>query len=284
MVSPYIRAHRLRTELIALREEAGLTTNELGKRIGKDRQPISRLENGRSLDIDVVMAILETLNVDGDRYTEIVQAAHDAASKGWWETNTRIMGRRQALVADLEAGATQIREYQQTTIPGLLQTPEFTRARIQADSSPLQPGVTVEGLLKGRAGRQRRLRQPDSPTYEVILNEFAIRRRSAPPDTLRDQLLHLVDKADDERITIRVLPVEAEIADYNVPATSFTIFTYPNPGDPTVVGIETVVSNEVLTDEADVEPHIRMFTSLHTAAMTVEQSQQFLRQAADKLP
>jgi transcriptional regulator with XRE-family HTH domain len=284
MVSPHVRALRLRRDLIALREEAGLNVGDLGKLIGRDRQPISRLENGRSLDIDVVMAILEALKVDGDRYAEVVQAAHDAASKGWWEAGARAMGQRQALVADLEAGATRIREYQQTIIPGLLQTPEFTRARIQADDTPLQPGVTMEGILKGRAGRQRRLRQPDSPTYDLVLNEFAIRRRSAPPDVLREQLLHVAEKAAEERITIRVLPVDAEIADYNVPATSFTAFSYPNPGDPTVVGIETVVSNVVLTDSAEVEPHSRMFDNLSTAALSVEQSQEFLRQAAEQLP
>jgi hypothetical protein len=54
------------------------------------------------------------------------------------------MGQPQALVADLEAGATRIREYQQTIIPGLLQTPELTRARIQADD-------TASRARRGRA-------------------------------------------------------------------------------------------------------------------------------------
>src|SRR4051794_5216329 len=169
MVSPYVRAHRLRAELVALRTEAGLTHAALGKLVGKDRQPISRLGNGRSLDIDLVMAILEALNVDGERDSQIVKAAHAAGARGWWGSGARAMGERQALVADLEAGATAIREYQQTIIPGLLQTPEFTRARIEADPAPLRTGVTVDGILKGRSGRQRRLRQPDGPTYELIL-------------------------------------------------------------------------------------------------------------------
>ncbi len=284
MVSPYVRGHRLRAELVALRDEAKMTHAQLGKLVGRDRQPISRLENGRSLDIDLVMAILEALEVDGERYSQVVQAAHDAGSKGWWESGARAMGERQALVADLEAGATTIREYQQTIIPGLLQTPEFTRARIEADATPLQPGVTIDGILKGRAGRQRRLRQPDGPTYELILNEFAVRRRSAPPAVLRDQLLYVADKAKDERITIRMLAVDAEITDYNVPATSFTAFTYPDPGDPIVIGIETVTSNVVLTDSDQVKPHTRLYDSLRDAAMSVSDSREFLIQAAEQLP
>ncbi|MEV5747987.1 helix-turn-helix transcriptional regulator [Actinoallomurus sp. NPDC052308] len=283
MVSPYVRAHRLRAELVALRAEAGLTHAALGKLVGRDRQPISRLENGRSLDIDLVLAILEALKVEGERYSQIVKAAHDAGSRGWWDSAARAMGERQALAADLEAGAISICEYQQTIIPGLLQMPEYTRTRIEADPTPLQPGVTKEGILRGRAGRQRRLRQPDGPTYEVILNEFAVRRRSAPAAVLREQLLHIAKRADEERITIRVLPIAAELVDYNIPATSFTAFSYPEVGDPTVIGIETVTSYVALTDPDQVAPHLRLYDSLREAALPIEASREFIIQVAESI-
>jgi hypothetical protein len=78
------------------------------------------------------MAIPEALEADGDQYAEVVWTAYDAASKGWQEAGARAMGQRQALIADLEAGASQIPEYQQTIIPGLLQTPEFTHPDARA--------------------------------------------------------------------------------------------------------------------------------------------------------
>lgn len=56
--------------------------------------------------------------------------AREAGEKGRWES-TRGMGERPALYANLEAGAAQIREYQQTFLPGLLQ--------IRSSSGPGSP-------------------------------------------------------------------------------------------------------------------------------------------------
>ena len=132
MISPYVRRLRLATEVRALRAGAGLTADQLGKRIGRSRADISRLENGHVVDQADIIAILDAVGVDGDRWTQIVTIAREAGERGWWESN-KTMGDRQALYANLEAGAASICEYQQTFVPGLLQTPEFVRARAAAD-------------------------------------------------------------------------------------------------------------------------------------------------------
>ncbi|MFD0884440.1 Scr1 family TA system antitoxin-like transcriptional regulator [Streptosporangium algeriense] len=95
------------------------------------------------------------------------------------------MGERQALFADLEAGAVSIYEYRQTFVPGLLQTPAFTRVRAESDwfQHPAGAPVRTDGVIKGRAGRQRMMSRPGGPTYEVILDEAVIRRR--PGDRAR---------------------------------------------------------------------------------------------------
>src|ERR671924_306129 len=131
MISPYVRRLRLASELRALRTEAGLTHDQLARRIGQSRAQISRLENGHIVDQADVLAILDTLEVDGERWAQIVTIAREAGERGWWEYH-RAMGERQKRYADLEAGAITIREYQQNFIPGLLQTPEFVRARTDA--------------------------------------------------------------------------------------------------------------------------------------------------------
>jgi hypothetical protein len=77
------------------------------------------------------------------------------------------------------------RKHQQTSIPGLLQTPEFVQARITADAT-LEPLTGTEnGVLVGNAGRQRMLRCPGAPGYEVIIDEMAIRRLAAPPELVK---------------------------------------------------------------------------------------------------
>jgi len=285
MISPYVRRLRLAAELRALRAEAGLTHEQLAKRIGESRAQISRLENGHIVDQADVMKILDALGVDGERWTQIVTIAREAGEKGWWES-TRGMGERQPLYANLEAGATSIREYQQTFLPALLQIPDFVRARLAADATLKPRSTSADGVLAGNAGRQRMLRRPGAPTYEVILDELAVRRLSAPPDIFKKQLYHLatVCNNSEPRVALRVLPVDARIDSYTVPRCAFSIYAYPDPGDPAVVAIDTVTSDLILTDPAEVAPYDQLYTRLRDAALPEAGSLTLLTKAATQLP
>jgi transcriptional regulator with XRE-family HTH domain len=223
MISPYVRRLRLADEIRSLRQDAGLTQEQLGRGIGKSRADISRLESGHTVDLADVISILEALGVDGDRWTQIMTIAREASETGWWESN-KGMGDRQALYANLEAGAASIRAYEQTFIPGLLQIPEFVRARVDA-SATLEPlAGTVRGMLAGRVGRQRMLRRPGGPTLEVIVDEVAVYRLAAPMDVVKKQLYHLASAVNgDSKVTLRVLPVHARIAGFTVPRSAYSI-------------------------------------------------------------
>ncbi len=283
MISPYVRRLRLGAEVRALRAEAGLTADQLGKRIGRSRADISRLENGHVVDQADVISILDVLGVDGDRWTQVVTVAREAGEKGWWESN-KTMGDRQSLYANLEAGAASIREYQQTFIPGLLQTPEFVRARTAADATLEPMAGTAEGVLAGRAGRQRMLRRPGGPTYEVIVDEVAVYRLTAPPEVVKKQLYHLATTVNgDPKATLRMLPVRAMVEDFTVPRCTFSIYTYPDPGDPDVVAIDTVTSDLILTEPDQVAPYEKLYERLRDAALPPAGSLDMLTKAAAEL-
>jgi transcriptional regulator with XRE-family HTH domain len=284
MISPYVRRLRLGAELRELRAAAGLTHEQIAKRIGQSRAQISRLENGHVVDQADVMKILDVLGIEGDRWTQILTITREAGEKGWWES-TRGMGDRQALYANLEAGAAHIREYQLTFIPGLLQTPDFVRARAQADAT-LEPMTgTVEGVLAGRAGRQRMLRRPGAPAYEVIIDEIAVRRLAAPPDIVKKQLYHLATAVNGKpAVALQVLPVSARLDDFTVPRCTFSIYTYPDPGDPAVVAVDTVTSDVVLTSPGEVAPYEQLYGRLREAALSAGDSLDLLTAAAAGQP
>jgi transcriptional regulator with XRE-family HTH domain len=285
MISPYVRRLRLGAEMRGMRAEAGLTAAQLGKRIGRSRADISRLENGHVVDQADVMKILDELGVSGDRWTQIMTIAREASEDGWWKSQ-RAMGDRQALYANLEAGARSIRWYEQTFLPGLLQIPEFVRARAQADAT-LEPMTTstIDGVLAGNAGRQRMFRRPGGPTLDVIVDEIAVRRLTAPPETVKKQLYHLASVVNgDPKVTLRVLPVDARIQSFTVPRCTFLTFTYPDPGDPTVVAIDTVTSDVILTEPAQVAPYDQLFQRLTAAALPPAGSLDLLTKAATELP
>jgi len=285
MISPYVRRLRLAAELRALRAEAGLTHEQLAKRIGESRAQISRLENGHVVDQSDVMKILDAVGVDGERWTEVMTITREAGEKGWWES-TRGMGDRQALYANLEAGAATIREYKQTFLPGLLQIPEFVRSRIDADATLEPSAFAADGVVAGNAGRQRMLRRPGAPSLEVIIDEVTVRRLAAPPDIVKKQLYHLASVCNnsDPKITLRVLPIDAHVENYNVPRCTFSIYTYPDPGDPAVVSIDTVTSDLILTERTDVASYEKLYTRIKDAALPPADSLTLLTKAATQLP
>jgi transcriptional regulator with XRE-family HTH domain len=281
MISPYVRRRRLGRELVAEREAAGLTQAQLSKRIGVDRAKIVRLEGAKARpDLHDIMAILEALGVQGPRWTEITEIARDAAERGWWASQA--MDQRQAVYADLEAGATTIREYQQTIIPGLLQTEAYTRALNEYDDLTLAGPAPAsrEAIIRARAGRQRMLRRPDGPRYEVLLDELVVRRPTVPRRVLAEQLRSL---AKGGTAVVQVLPVVAEIEAYSVPKGAFSLYTYADPGDPVVAAVDTVTADLALTEVGEVRPYEQLWDRLRRAALSEDDSANLLAEAADEM-
>jgi transcriptional regulator with XRE-family HTH domain len=290
MISPYVRRLRLAAELVGLREAAGLTHEQLAAKIGqpRSRSKISRLENGRIRPAQAeILKILEALEVTGPRWDRLMEVARDAAERGWWVDYGEDMGVRQAVYADLEAGASRIREFHQTFIPGLLQIPEFTRQRSDADAHFGPVSYTVPRAAEARQLRQKMVLRLGGPTYEVVLDEVAVRRWSAPPQILRRQLEYLVRLLPAmSAVTVRVLPVDARIEGYVVPRSAFSLYSYPDAADPRVVAVDTVTDDLVLTtlDKAEqVERYERLFIALADAARSPEDSIAFLAEAAERL-
>jgi transcriptional regulator with XRE-family HTH domain len=272
-------------ELRALRAERNFTQERVARLIGKTRNDISRLENGQSADLADVLNILDALGVEGDRWTVLSTIAHDACGPGWWESVKHI-GDRQALYADLEAGASAIWAYEQTYLPGLLQLPEYVRSIYAAPAAVEPVSGTVDGFLAGRAGRHRNLRRPGGPSLDVIVDEFAIMRLTAPAGIVKRQLRRLAEEVTggQPNVALRVLPARALISGFMAPRSSFSIYSYPDPGDPRVVLVDTETSDVILTDDAQVAPYERMYERLREAALSPEESAKLLTEAADALP
>lgn len=181
MVSPFVRRRRLAMEILRLRDEYEYSADRLASAVGVKRQTISRIENGHVRpDPDPIMRILAVFNVGEKRWAQIMTIAREAQERGWWERHAEQMGPRQALAASLEAGAQRIFEYQMTLLPGLLQTPTFSQARVHADPSAHTEGVEPARALEARITRQRLLDRPGGPVYDVVVDELAIRRFAAP--------------------------------------------------------------------------------------------------------
>jgi Domain of unknown function (DUF5753) len=86
------------------------------------------------------------------------------------------------------------------------------------------------------------------------------------------------------KITVRVLPVDAVISEFSVPRSAFSLYTFPDPGDPAVVAVDTVTDDLVLTELDAVRRYEDLYGKLREAALPMDDSLEFLIQAAKMLP
>lgn len=301
--SPIVRRQRLGVELRRLRETAGLTGEQVVDQVGwAAKSKLSRLENGRSRpDLADVLDLLDLYQVRGRDRDQLVAIARDAGNTRGWLRAYPVMTQRQRGYAELEAGSARIREYGLSIVPGLLQTPEYARARIlssrplsgqasPADGVPAQRVSPVTGPVAelpapqepdtevaARLARQTILtRTPDGPCYEAILDEQALLGRGAPDDVRDGQLAHLAALSQLPNVTIRVLPCAAMIGQHFIPYTGFSIYHFPDPDDPETVAVETLARELVLTDRNSVERYARVFGWLGEAALDPSRSRAWI--------
>jgi hypothetical protein len=107
---------------------------------------------------------------------------------------------------------------------------------------------------------------------------------AAPLEVVRAQMDHLVEAGHHrKKVTIRVLQLTASIAGRGVPRSPFFTYRYPDTDDPVVVAVDTVTSDLVLTDRAEVASYVDLYRRLQDAALAPVDSLDFLAAVAEDL-
>lgn len=285
MSSPFVRRRRLAAELRTIREQRGMTADQLACHIHQSRMKISKLENAHIRpDLAEVMKILDVLGVTGEKWHEIVKIARDAAERGWWDSYGDAMGDRQRLYADIESGAKTIREYQPGAMPGLLQTPDYTWALIEHAKAEGPITYIPERLVEARLQRQRTVLRPGGPEYEVILDEVGLRRFSVPPDVMHAQLHHVIKIAETQpRTTLRVFPFVTGTVRSLMPRSQLVLFTFPDPSDPPMAVVENVTADLFHARPDEIARHRHRYEYVRSGALSEVRSLSFLNDLADEI-
>ncbi|WP_141577733.1 helix-turn-helix transcriptional regulator [Actinomadura sp. WMMA1423] len=286
MTSPFVRRRRLATELRALREQSGMTGDELARRIYRSRMTVSKLENARCRpDTRDIVKILRVLGVTGEKFDEIHQIACDASERGWWDSYGDTMGARQRLYADLESGAATIRGYNQMSVPGLVQSAEFLQALIDLDlAEGSELNYVPERTIQARLERQHTFFRTEGPAAEIILDEFVLRRLAVPAETMAAQLRHMVDVVSRQpRFTLLVMPLDGRLSPGRLPPSTYMIYGFPDPADPPLVVAENASTDLIHTTPVEVAKYERLHDRLRETALPALESLSLLVDAADRL-
>ncbi len=277
--SPTVRRKRLTTELRRLREQAGLTCEDVGQRLECSGTRISRMETGRiSARPGDVRELLEIYGVTGAEADSLVQLARDARRKGWWHSYGRVLPPWFEAYIGLESDAARLRDFQPLVVPGLVQTEGYARAVLRA-APHAGRGEDVDRQVALRMQRQAILDQASPPEAWLVISESVLRMRVGGPAVMRAQLRRLADLAARTDLTIQVLPSGTAA---QVQAVSpFTMLEFADAADPAVVYLEHLTGGVFVENEDEVRRYRVVFDHLRAEALgTVESADLITRVAA----
>jgi transcriptional regulator with XRE-family HTH domain len=281
--SPTVRRRRLRYELRRLRDEHGLTIEQVQEASGGDiKAPsISRWENGeRSVRPTDLRLLLDIYQVDGERREALLTLARQAKERGWWQSYGSAIPQWFQVYVGLEAEASSVRVYESELVHGLLQTADYYRAFLRA--APAAAGDDeADRKIEVRLARQERLTGDDPPDYWAVLNEAVIRRVVGGAHVMRGQLDHIAEMAGLPHVNVQVLPFGAGV--HPAMDGSFEILGFPEPGDPDVVYLENQAGSLYLEEQPEIDRYARMFSHLIAKALDPEESRRMIAQIATDL-
>jgi DNA-binding XRE family transcriptional regulator len=102
----------------------------------------------------------------------------------------------------VERQATSLWSFQPCVFPGLLQTPEYARAVLEA----AHLDIDLEEALATRLDRQQVLTKEDPPMFVSLLAQSVLLHKVGSSEVMYDQLTHVAKMAEHGNIIVQVVP------------------------------------------------------------------------------
>lgn len=258
-----------------------MSGGELERAAGVSNGTISRIE-GQQIKADpkLVESLLRILKVDDpDLRSQLLELAKGASGYDWpVRYGRRVAPPALRMAIGLEAEAEKISIFSQALVPGLLQTPEYATAVIEA-RHPTMPKEDVAKRVEFRMERQRIFdrEEPEPPKLHVILSEGVLLCRVGGPHVMQNQAKHLLRMSNrlGARVTVQILPFVSGAHASMV--GSFTYLKFRDPHDPSVIYEESLTGTLTKEKREHVEVYQEVLSLLTAQALPVDASRKMIK-------
>jgi hypothetical protein len=239
---------------------------------------VSRLESGdiRPRPGDVIELLMAyDVPLEGEPGKSLLALARELRGSGWWQRLDALSSRYATFIA-YEAEAAEMRNFEPTLVPGLLQTEEYARAVNSVGRET--DAEAIEQRVRARLTRQEVLARKPSPLdLHAILSEATLMFEVGGPDVLRGQLEHIAALAARPNITVQVLrfAAGATLADRG----GFAVLTFERD-EPPLGYCETAAGELFLESPKEIERLTTIFDHLKALAMSPAASVKFIKERA----
>ncbi|RST15180.1 XRE family transcriptional regulator [Streptomyces sp. WAC05374] len=255
-------------ELKNRREAAKMTQQELGRKVFVSGGYIGQFEQAiRKPQLDVAARIDEVLQTDGFFERMCRQLINKSPYAEYFRA-----------VAELEALATKICEFEPTVVPGLLQTADYARA-VTVAANPFVSEAYVDEKVTARLARGRILSDATRPEYWVTLHENVLRVPVGGPAVMAAQLECVAALSRERAVLVTVIPCAAGAHASMMGSLKLMEFEDAPPTAYT----ETAFSGTLLDDPAVVKRVQRAYDLVRVAALSPEASLALIESAAEDL-
>jgi transcriptional regulator with XRE-family HTH domain len=270
-------------QLAGLREDAGLAQEQAARALGFSPAKLSRIESGkgrRPPSEGDVRALLELYGTAEYEASVLLKLLLRAGEPGWWQRyDKRLMPEWFDRLVGLQEAAAAIRTFEIQYVPGLLQTPAYTRAVVER-GLPTAPAAEVQRRVELRTRRAQLLLRADAPQLWAVLDESVLLRVLGSVDVMREQLTHLIEMAVRPNVTVQVVPLD--VTNASAPAIPITYLRFGGLDLPDVVYLEHIKSANFLEDRDETEEYRLALDRLADEALEPRDSLELLRETRER--
>ncbi|MFE9995017.1 helix-turn-helix domain-containing protein [Streptomyces avermitilis] len=243
-------------QLAGCRDDAGLSQEQAARALGFSPAKLSRIEAGKGRRPPTegdVRALLQLYGTDAYEASVLLKLLQRAGEPGWWQRyDKRLMPEWFDRLVGLQEAAATIRTFEIQYVPGLLQTPAYTRAVVQR-GLPTASAVEVQRRVELRTRRQEMLLRADAPRLWAIVDESVLLRVLGSRDVMREQLEHLIRMARRPEVTVQIVPLD--VTNASAPAIPVTYLRFDGLDLPDIVYLEHIKSANFLEDRDETEEY-----------------------------
>jgi transcriptional regulator with XRE-family HTH domain len=283
---PVVQSALLRNELVRLRKDRAMTQEQVASALEWSPSKLIRVEGGKSsitkVDLDALLALYGVTSQE--QRERLIALNRTARDRGWWDAYRSFEFDSTYLTyVGYEAGASFIKAFQGSAVPGLLQTREY--AEVLTENSI--EANRVRSVVDLRMQRQSELAKRSAPPRQYyILDEAVIRRYvgiKKDPVIMPKQLRHIAERAErEELLTVRVIPFAAGA--HPGIGGPFTLLEFDG-GLTDLLYLDAGVGSisMIVGDDPSITDYKDNFVTLTDEALKAGESIEFIRNVADEM-
>lgn len=286
---PVVQRAILTNELVRIRKERKKVQEEVAKALDWSPSKLIRIEGGTvGISTTDLQALLRYYGIssdgDVDRLTELARGSRD---RGWWQSYPIDLDPGFRALLGYEMGASYLRQYEISLIPGLLQTEDYARVVLRAYAGDVGE-ERISTLAEIRMNRQERLHERNPAVNQIfILDEAVIRRQVGATlpggkNIMPKQLEKVIEVAQRPNVTILIIPFTVgahfgmkgsfSLLEFDVDLGELLYMENGRGSDLTFTGRDVKVAE-----------YREAFEVLRQTALDADRSLELLKEAADQM-